>query len=436
MTKTGVSARISPASDDATGAVGEVLATLRARDVRFAELWFTELSGRPRRVAIVAEQVGEPLFSAGVTLDGPSTGRAAEGSFRILPDPAAVYLDPVASTPTLAIFGDAAVLGAADPHALDPRRVLARAEAHLRRTGVAERCVVGAEPEYFVLAPDGTAAGEEVVWAHLRRMATALRAAGIEVDGFRTGPAAGQGRVQMRAAPAGRLADQVMLYRYFARSVAEACGHTVSFLSRPLPGRGSGGMPVHHALWRGGANLFHEAGGWAATSALCRWYAGGLLRHAPALMALCAPTTNAYRRLVTDGAAPTAPVLSRDRGAAVCRIPARSAAAAARRIKFRSPDAGANPYLAFAAMLMAGLDGVEQRLEPPRDDAGAPPAGPLPRSLDEALDALEHDHAFLTRGGVFGAELIRAWIDDRRRNQVLPVRAHPHPEERRLEEQA
>jgi glutamine synthetase len=186
-------------------------------------------------------------------------------------------------------------------------------------------------------------------------------------------------------------------------------------------------MPLHLSLWKGDANLFHDDEGWAMTSELFRWFAGGLLAHAPALLAFCAPTVNSYRRLGAPGA-PTSLVLSRAKPEAACRVPARMVEPHTRRLKFRLCDATVNPYLAFAAVLMAGLDGVVRKLDPPVEDARA--ALFLPRSLDEALEALEADHGFLEEAGVFAPELIAAWISQRRQSQVDALRALPHPMER------
>ena len=185
-------------------------------------------------------------------------------------------------------------------------------------------------------------------------------------------------------------------------------------------------MPIHLALWKGGENLFHADRGWALTSPLCRAFAGGILSHLPALAAFCAPTTNSYRRLIPGVSGPTLPILSTVDRTAVCRIPARSTAPGARRVKFCSPDSTANPYLAFAAVLLAGLDGVERKKEVPIDGA-EPMRVRLPHSLESALDALDADRDFLTDGGAFTKGLIDAWIQDRWTRHVLPVRSLPHP---------
>ncbi len=403
---------------------------LKSEGTRFVELWFTDLSGKPWRVNLPASHVDEAAFAEGVTLDGPSTGRPWRGLFTLLPDPASCFSHPVAKTPTLAIFCDVRETESRST-AGDARGALRRAQQQLGRSGVADRLVVGAECEFFLLEEaHGAAACEEEVWDFLRSLALGLEEAGIVVEGFRYGPASGQGRVQMRWDQSLKIADQVQLYQHVAKTIARRSGRVATFVPKPLPGFGAASMPVHHSLWIGDKNLFHKDDGWALTSDVCRWWAGGLLAHAPSLLAFCSPTVNSYRRLSVPGS-PTALVLSRAKAEAACRIPARFIEPRARRLKFRLCDASVNPYLAFAAMLMAGLDGVMRKLDPPLEDARSPFF--LPRSLDEALEALETDHAFLEEGGVFAPELISAWISQRRQSQVDALRALPHPMERLLQ---
>lgn len=373
-----------------------VIERIRLQRVRFVELWFCELSGRPRRVAIAAEHLNENLFKTGLQLDGPSTGPSWDGLIRLLPDPESAYIDPAALIPTLALF-----CGLDDPK--DGRRALLRAEALLAKTGA--RASIGLEVEFFLMDPVTRApASETRVWELLRALALSLGRAELEVEGFRHGPAEGQGRVQLRPGAPHRLADQSILYKAVARSHADSAGLALSFLPKPLPGPGAGGMPLHIALWNGSENLFHDARGWALTSPLCRQFAAGLLRHLPALSAFCAPTTNSYRRLGPSSG--LEPVLSQAKSTALCRIPARSAAPAARRLKFRLADATANPYLATAACILAGLDGIESKLEPAIETGGE--TGPA-ASLHAALSALERGAGFLKRGGAFGDELLGAW---------------------------
>jgi glutamine synthetase len=245
----------------------------------------------------------------------------------------------------------------------------------------------------------------------------------------------GQCEIDLRYQPLTRMGDQVMTYKYVVKNLARAAGKTVTFMPKPLFGDNGSGMHTHQSLWKEGTPLMADRSGYAGLSQLARSYVGGLLAHAPALLAFCAPTTNSYRRLVPGYEAPVNLVYSQRNRSACIRIPMYSESPKAKRIEFRCPDAAANPYLAFAAMLMAGIDGIQKGL-----DAGAPADYDLfedadasvpqvPGSLAEALDALEADHEFLLAGGVFSEELIRTWIDFKRENEVDVVRLRPHPAE-------
>jgi glutamine synthetase len=230
------------------------------------------------------------------------------------------------------------------------------------------------------------------------------------------------------------MADQVMTYKYVVKNVARAAGKTATFMPKPIFGDNGSGMHTHQSLWKEGTPLMSDRSGYAGLSQLARAYIAGLLMHAPALLAFCAPTTNSYRRLVPGYEAPVNLVYSMRNRSACIRIPMYSDSPKAKRIEFRCPDASANPYLAFAAMLMAGIDGIQKSL-----DAGEPADWDLfeedrgvvqvPGSLADALDALEADHEFLTAGDVFGEELIRTWIDYKRETEVDVVRLRPHPAE-------
>jgi len=231
------------------------------------------------------------------------------------------------------------------------------------------------------------------------------------------------------------MADQVMTYKYVVKNVARRHGKSVTFMPKPVFGDNGSGMHTHQSLWKEGTPLMADKSGYAGLSQLARAYVAGLLAHAPALLAFCAPTTNSYRRLVPGFEAPVNLVYSQRNRSACIRIPMYSESAKAKRIEFRPPDSAANPYLAFAAMLMAGLDGIRRDLDPgtPSDydlfeDAGGD-VPQVPGSLDEALDALEADHDFLLEGDVFSKELIETWIGWKRENEIDAVRLRPHPAE-------
>jgi glutamine synthetase len=244
----------------------------------------------------------------------------------------------------------------------------------------------------------------------------------------------GQCEIDLQFQTLTRMADQVLAYKYVVKNVARRHGKTATFMPKPIFGDNGSGMHCHQSLWKEGTPLMADRSGYAGLSQLARAYIGGLLAHAPALLAFCAPTTNSYRRLVPGYEAPVNLVYSMRNRSACIRIPMYSDSPKAKRIEFRCPDASANPYLAFAAMLMAGLDGIKRGL-----DAGEPADYDLfdedrgvtqvPGSLAESLDALEADHEFLLAGDVFGEELIRTWIDWKREHEVDVVRLRPHPAE-------
>src|SRR5918995_3007045 len=353
-----------------------------------------------------------------------------------------------------------------------PRLVAKRAEAYLRETGIADTAYIGPECEFFVfdevsyeLGPNTShysvdsaegywnsgkpglgntirekegyfpPAPHDTLHDLRTRMVLTLERLGIACEFHHHEVASGgQCEIDLKYDSLVRMADQVMTYKYVVKNVAHAAGKVVTFMPKPIFGDNGSGMHTHQSLWKEGTPLMADKSGYAGLSQLARAYIGGLLAHAPALLAFCAPTTNSYRRLVPGYEAPVNLVYSQRNRSARIRIPMYSESPKAKRVEFRCPDASANPYLAFAAMLMAGIDGVQKGL-----DAGEPAdwdlfeedrgVAQVPGSLAEALDALEADHEFLTAGGVFSDELIRTWIDYKRENEVDPVRLRPHPAE-------
>jgi glutamine synthetase len=266
-----------------------------------------------------------------------------------------------------------------------------------------------------------------------------LIAAGVRVEVHHHEVAtAGQCEIDMHFNSLVTMADSLMMYKYVVKNVSKAHGKTATFMPKPLFADNGSGMHVHQSLWKKGTNTFFDKDGYGLLSESARFYIGGLLAHSAALLALCAPTTNSYRRLVPGFEAPVNLVYScRNRSAGV-RIPMYSSNPSTKRIEYRCPDATCNPYLAFSAMLMAGLDGIQKRIDPGQpadfnlyeaDPATARKIKTVPGSLTETLDALEADHDFLLAGGVFTKDLIATWIDYKRRNEVDPVRLRPHPYE-------
>ena len=365
----------------------------------------------------------------------------------------------------------------------DPRYVAQKAEGFLRESGLAEISYWGPEAEHFVFDSarfdqDARSAyyfidSDEGIWnsgaerslsggpnlAHKPRhkegyfpapptdtlqdlrseCVQKLEHFGIVVEKHHHEVAtAGQAEIAMRYDTLTKMADYVIIQKYVVKNVARAHGKLATFMPKPIFGDNGSGMHTHQSLWRNGTNLFYDPDGYGLISPTCRHYIGGLLNHAPALLALLAPTTNSYRRLVPGFEAPVSLVYATRNRSACIRIPTYFSTPESRRIEFRLPDPTCNPYLAFAAMLMAGLDGIINEVEPPDPvDTNLYELTPemaatikqVPGSLEEVLDALERDYEFLLRGGVFTEDLIKTWIDYKRKNEVDPVRLRPHPYE-------
>ncbi len=440
------------------------------------DLKFCDLLGTWQHVSLPVRAFDESAFDEGLGFDGSSIRGwqgISESDMLLMPDASSAILDPAAEVPTLSLICEISDPITREPYNKDPRGVARRAEAYLNSTGIADTAFFGPECEFFVfdevsytLGPNEARYAVDSAEGHwnsgkpglgytvrekegyfppaphdtlsdLRtRMVLTLERLGIPCEFHHHEVASGgQCEIDLRYQTLTRMADQIMIYKYVIKNVARAAGKTVTFMPKPIFGDNGSGMHTHQSLWMEGTPLMADKSGYAGLSQLARAYIGGLLAHAPALLAFCAPTTNSYRRLVPGYEAPVNLVYSQRNRSACIRIPMYSDSPEAKRVEFRCPDSAANPYLAFAAMLMAGLDGIEQGL-----DAGAPADYDLfeeehaeipqvPGSLDEALTALESDHEFLTKGGVFDDELIRTWIDYKRENEVDAVRLRPHPAE-------
>jgi glutamine synthetase len=466
---------VSNGQDTAT-APAEALEFGRSTQAKMVDLKFTDLLGSWQHMSLPLSAFDESAFDEGLGFDGSSIRGwqgIQESDMLLVPQAETAILDPFTEAPTLSILCEVLDPITREPYGKDPRRVARRAEEYLRSTGIADTSYFGPESEFFLF--DSVAYDMKVNGAHYEvdsseghwnsslphlgytvrpkegyfppspadslhdirtEMVLTLERLGIPCEFHHHEVAtAGQCEIDMRFAPLTRMADQVMTYKYVVKNVANRHGKAATFMPKPLYGDNGSGMHCHQSLWKEGATLMSDPSGYAGLSQLARNYVGGLLAHAPALLAFCAPTTNSYRRLVPGFEAPVNLVYSQRNRSACIRIPMYSSSPKAKRIEFRCPDATANPYLAFSAMLMAGLDGIDRGL-----DAGAPAdfdlfeeshaeIAQVPGSLGETLDALEADHAFLTKGGVFSEELIRTWIDWKRANEVDLVRLRPHPAE-------
>jgi glutamine synthetase len=463
-----------------------VLEFARAHGVRMVDFKFTDLPGTWQHLGLSINALDEEAFAEGLGFDGSSIRgfqEISESDMVLVPDAASAVIDPFHEQRTLSIVCGVIDPITREPYSRDPRHVARKAEAHLRATGIADACYMGPEAEFFIfehVAFDqraNTAFYEvdsaEAYWnrgagfgattaeaanlgyklrsqegyfptppmdthGDLRaRMVVALEDLGIpcEFQHHEVG-SAGQAEINVRFDTLLRIADQTQMQKYVIKNIARAAGKTATFMPKPLFEENGSGMHVHQSLSRGGQNLMYDYSGFAQLSREALNYIGGILAHGRALMAFCAPTTNSYRRLVPGYEAPVNLVYSQRNRSAAVRIPVYSASPKAKRLEFRPPDPTANPYLAFSALMMAGLDGIQQRIDPgPPVDVDLFELGEeelariphVPGSLDEALDALEADHAFLLEGGVFTEDLIETWIAHKRREEADQVRMRPHP---------
>jgi glutamine synthetase len=459
-----------------------VLEMIKEKNIQIVDVRFTDLPGAWQHFSLPARMLSESDFTDGMGFDGSSIRGFQvinESDMLVFPDPTTAFVDPTLEVPTLVMICDIKDPLTGEPYSRDPRYVAHKAEAYLKSTGIADTAYFGPEAEFFLFSDarfdqtsnsgyyfldsdegiwnSGQAGGGNMAYRPRykegyfpcpptdtlqdvrSKMTLAMMEAGIEVEVHHHEVAtAGQCEIDMRFKPLLKMADHLMLYKYLVKTTARKLGYTATFMPKPLFGDNGSGMHCHQSLWKGSEPLFFDESKYALISDMARYYIGGILKHAPALLAICAPTTNSYRRLVPGFEAPINLVYSmRNRSAAV-RIPTYSSSPKARRIEFRAPDPLCNPYLAFSAMLMAGLDGVKNKIEPPPPlDVDIYELSPeekgdirgTPGSLAEALDALEDDNAFLMAGNVFTEDLISTYIDYKRSKEVVQLALRPHPYE-------
>jgi glutamine synthetase len=460
----------------------EVLAMVKDGGVEFVDYRFCDLPGLMQHVSVPAGQLTEDTFTEGHGFDGSSIRgfqEIQESDMILIPDANTATLDPFRARKTMIIncFVHDPVTG--DAYSRDPRYIAKKAEAYLTSSGIADTAYFGPEPEFFIFddvrfQTNGHSSfysvdSEEAVWNtgrdekpnlgykprtkqgyfpvppmdHLQdlrsEIATTRHAVGIPTELHHHEVAtAGQGEIGMRFDTLLNMADKLLLFKYVVKNVAWAAGKTATFMPKPVFEDNGSGMHTHQSIWKGGEPLFYSETGYAGLSDIGRWYIGGLLRHAPAILAFAAPTTNSYKRLVPGYEAPVNLVYSQRNRSASCRIPLAQKSPKAKRVEFRCPDPSCNPYLAFSAMLLAGLDGVMNRIEPPepvdKDLYDLPPeelalVPQVPGSLDESLLALEADNDFLKAGGVFTDDLIETHIAYKRLNEIDAIRLRPHPYE-------
>jgi glutamine synthetase len=464
-----------------TSSPDDVLKRIRDEGFEVIDLRFVDLPGTVQHASLPAGAVDESLFEDGLYFDGSSVRgfqEIQESDMLLVPDPTTAMDDPFREHKTLAItcFVHDPVTGEA--YSRDPRNVARKAEAYLRSTGIADTAYFGPEAEFYIFdsirfdqnehSSYHFIDSEEAAWNSGREedggnkgykprykegyfplppmdhfqdlrseMILALERAGIEVElHHHEVGTAGQAEIDIKFDSMLRIADKVLNYKYVVKNVAWSRGKTVTFMPKPIFMDNGSGMHTHMSLWQDDEPLFFDDAGFAQLSDTARWYIGGVLEHAPAVLAWAAPTTNSYRRLVPGYEAPVNLVYSNRNRSAAVRIPVSGTSPAAKRIEFRCPDPSCNPYLAFSAMLMAGLDGVRNKIEPPepvdKNIYDLPPEEladlpSVPASLDEALAALEADQDFLLEGDVFTQDLIDTWVDYKREREVDAIRLRPHP---------
>ncbi len=450
--------------------------------VKIVDLKFVDLPGVWQHFSIPVEDLSHDLFDEGIGFDGSSIRGFQlihESDMLLVADPDTAYVDPVLEIPTLTL-----ICNVLDPvtrrrYSRDPRYIAQKAETYLKSTGIADLSYWGPELEFYIFDDvryDQNAQSgyyfidsSEGVWNTGREekpnlgyklrhkegyfpvppadqfqdlrseIILKLREVGVpvEVHHHEVGTA-GQAEMDMKYTTLTKMADNVMFYKYVIRNVAKKRNKTVTFMPKPIFGDNGSGMHTHQSLWKGETNLFWDEKGYAQISQPAKYYIGGLLRHASALLGLCAPTTNSYRRLVPGFEAPVNLVYSQRNRSAAVRIPVYSRSPKSKRIEFRCPDPACNPYLCFAAQLMAGLDGIQNRIDPGEaidkdlyelEPKEAAKVKSTPGSLAEVLNALEEDHAWLLKGDVFTPDVIETWITYKRQRELAPVNLRPVPYE-------
>jgi glutamine synthetase len=464
----------------------DILKLVADEDVEYIDIRFCDLPGVLQHFSIPASALDADVFDDGLAFDGSSIRgfqSIHESDMMLLPDPGTALIDPFRAAKTLNLNFFVHDPFTREPYSRDPRNVARKAESYLASTGIADTALFGAEAEFYIfdsVAFDSQMNGSfyEIDSASgwwntgestesdgspnrgykvrpkggyfpvapndhhvdLRdEMTTNLINAGFILErGHHEVGTGGQAEINYKFNTLLHAADDLMLFKYIIKNTAWQAGKTVTFMPKPLFGDNGSGMHVHQSLCKDGNPLFYDEAGYAGLSDTARYYIGGILHHAPSLLAFTNPTVNSYKRLVPHYEAPINLVYSQRNRSACVRIPITGTNPKAKRLEFRCPDSSGNPYFAFAAMLMAGLDGVKNKIEPqepvdkdlyelPPDEAADIPQAPT--QLSAVIDRLEADHEYLTEGGVFTSDLIDTWIGFKRENEIEPINVRPHPYE-------
>lgn len=461
----------------------EVMKFIEDTDVKFIDIRFTDLPGVQQHFNIPASTVDDDFFINGQLFDGSSIRGFAtihESDMQLIPDVTTSYIDQFRIERTLIMVFDIFNPRTGEIYSKDPRQVAKKAERYLESTGIADTAFFAPEAEFYIfdsvrheVLPQRSffeVDSEEAHWNSGRKepggnlgnktpekggyfpvspvdkqadlrddLSLRLIEAGLHLErAHHEVGSPGQAEINYRFDTMLKSADDVQKFKYVVKNTAELWGKTATFMPKPVYGDNGSGMHTHMSLWQEGEPLFYDENGYGGLSDLARWFIGGILHHAPSLLAFTNPTINSYRRLVKGYEAPINLVYSAGNRSAAIRIPLTGTNPKAKRIEFRAPDASSNPYLAFSAQLMAGIDGIRNRIEPmdpidkdlyelPPEEAKNIPQ--VPPTLEDALQALEKDYAYLMEGGVFSEELIRTWISYKREYELAPMALRPHPYE-------
>jgi glutamine synthetase len=456
----------------------EVMAFIKKEKVEFIDVRFIDLNGRWQHFSMPNDGFEEDFFKEGIGFDGSSIKgfqSIEESDLLLIPDPTSAFVDPFTSDKTLVMIGNIIDPRNGEPYSKDPRRVSIRAEEYIKQTKIGDTVYIGPEAEFFIFdsvsfSTDPYSFGfrfesmdshtkvdepSDGYWIKnksgyfpcppsdkfqdIRSLMTKnLETVGVQVEKHHHEVAtAGQAEIDMRFDSLTNMADKVTKFKYVVRNTAVKAGKTATFMPKPIYGDNGSGMHVHISIWKNKKPLFYKKGGFADLSDLAMHFITGLFTHASALAALTNPTYNSYRRLVRGFEAPVNLILSEGNRSAIVRVPGFAKTPKAKHFEYRAPDPTANPYLAFSALLMAGIDGVKKKMGPPMtttknlfnmSPAELKKIKQLPATLSDALNALEKDHAFLLEGGVFTKDLIESYID-LKKEEIKLVNEHPNPME-------
>jgi len=461
----------------------ELLAFVKDEGVAFIDVRFCDVPGIMQHFTVPVGSFGPEVFEDGLQFDGSSIRgfqQIHESDMSLLPDPTTAYVDPFRRDKTLIVnfFVHDPLTGEA--YSRDPRNIARKAQEYLKSTGIADTAFFAPEAEFYVFDDVRFETKQNESYYHIDSVAGAWNTGRVEEGGnrgykvrykggyFPAPPVdhfadlrnditkhlessglsverahhevgtAGQAEINYRFNTLLTAADDLMKFKYIVKNTAWDAGKTATFMPKPIFGDNGSGMHCHQSLWSEGNPLFYDESGYGGLSDVARWYIGGILKHAPSLLAFTNPTVNSYHRLVPGFEAPVNLVYSQRNRSACIRIPITGSNPKAKRIEFRCPDPSSNPYLAFSAQLLAGLDGIRNKIEPAdpidKDLYELPPeehasVNQVPTSLPAVIDSLEADHDFLLEGDVFTSDLIETWIDLKRDNEIAPIQLRPHPHE-------